>query len=435
MSLPKFHETFMPILEVLNKNQGPLHHKDLRIRVRDQYYLNLPQHLLSEQVRPGKNKLFDRIGWGKSYLKMGKFVYYPSRGMVEITEKGRKQLKTGRLTLRELQNDTDFVAYQESQQIKKKETEEISIEYDTPQVMNLMDLPKFHETFVPVLKVLDANEGPLHNKDLRIRVRDQYYSNLPQNLLDEKVSTGGNKLFNKIDFGKSYLKMGKFVYYPSRGMVEITEKGRKQLKAGRLTLQELKNDADFVAYQKSQQINKEETEGTRIEDYTPQELIDRGVNAIKEQTKAGLLEGLKEMNPFDFEEVVLRLFKKMGYGDGTLTSKTRDGGIDGIINQDVLGLEKIYIQIKHCKEDNKIHEKEIRNFIGAMSSDTKKGIFVTTSNFDDSAKQKADKDPNTIILINGDKLADLMYEHEVDVQVSDTYKLKEVREEAAILIH
>jgi len=86
MELPKYHETFIPILDILS-NIESIHHRDLGLRVRDKYYLDLPQDLLDQKTSTGANILLDRIGWGKSYLKMGKFVDYPKRGIVKITEK------------------------------------------------------------------------------------------------------------------------------------------------------------------------------------------------------------------------------------------------------------------------------------------------------------------------------------------------------------
>lgn len=121
------------------------------------------------------------------------------------------------------------------------------------------------------------------------------------------------------------------------------------------------------------------------------------------------------------------LLKKMGYGDFIETSKTGDGGIDGIINQDKLGLERIYIQAKRFTE-NKVREREIRNFIGAMSGDTSKGVFATTSEFDDAAKAKAHDAHHKIILLDGVRLAALMYEYGVGLQVTDVYEMKEIDE-------
>ncbi len=291
-----------------------------------------------------------------------------------------------------------------------------------------MKLPKYHETFIPILEVLNAEEY-LHHKELRIRVRDRYYSDLPQDLLNKKTSTGANVLLDRIGWGKSYLKMGKFVDYPKRGMVQITEKGKQTLRTRKLTLQDLQNDPDFTAYREAQKNKKEnEAEEVSIENDSPQDLIDSGFSAIETQVKTDLLEKLRGIDPYYFEKVILLLLKKMGYGDLIETSKSGDGGVDGIINEDKLGLEKIYIQAKRYNE-NKVREREIRDFIGAMSGDTSKGVFVTTSVFDDSAIKKAHEAHHTIILINGNKLVDLMYQYGVGVQVSDVYEIKEVDED------
>ena len=160
-----------------------------------------------------------------------------------------------------------------------------------------------------------------------------------------------------------------------------------------------------------------------IKNSSPQDLIDRGFSEIEAQVKHELLEKLKGIDPYYFEKVILILLKKMGYGDFIETSKSGDGGIDGIINEDKLGLDKIYIQAKRY-EDNKVREKDIRNFIGAMSGDTTKGVFVTTSDFDKGAIQKAHDAHHTIILIDGNKLVDLMHQYNVGVQIKATYEVK-----------
>ena len=115
----------------------------------------------------------------------------------------------------------------------------------------------------------------------------------------------------------------------------------------------------------------------------------------------------------------------MDYGDFIETAKTGDGGIDGIINEDKLGLDKIYIQAKRYGA-NKVREKDIRNFIGAMSGDTQKGVFVTTSNFDNGAIKKANDAHHTIILIDGLKLVSLMHQYNVGIQIKAIYEVKEL---------
>ena len=161
---------------------------------------------------------------------------------------------------------------------------------------------------------------------------------------------------------------------------------------------------------------------------SPQDLIDSGFSAIESQVKGDLLEKLKTIDPYYFEKVILILLKQMWYGDFIETSKSGDGGIDGIINEDKLWLEKIYIQAKRYNE-NKVREKDIRNFIGAMSGDTTKWIFVTTSMFDELAIKKAHDAHHRIILIDWEKMVSLMHQYGVGVQVRTTYEVKEIDED------
>ena len=290
-----------------------------------------------------------------------------------------------------------------------------------------MELPKYHETFIPVLEILNTVES-ISSRELATRTSNKYYSDLPQELLNKKTSSGANVLLDRILWGKSYLKMAKFVLYPKRGMVQITEKGKRILKTGNLSLHDLQNDQDFINHRESVKSKKEdeiELDTVNVENASPQDLIDSGFSTIETEVKTELLEKLKEIDPYYFEKVILILLKRMGYGDFIETSKSGDGGVDGIINQDTLGLEKIYTQAKRYNE-NKVREKDIRNFIGAMSGDTSKGVFITTSTFDDFAVKKAREAHHSIVLIDGAKLVDLMHQYNVGVQIKTVYEVKEV---------
>jgi restriction system protein len=290
-----------------------------------------------------------------------------------------------------------------------------------------MELPKYHETFIHVLETLNDIEA-IKSRELASQVRDTYFSDLPLELLNQKTGSGANVLLDRILWGKSYLKMAKLVSYPKRGLVQITEKGKRRLEAGDLTLYDLQNDPDFIIHRESVKTEKETEvnfDVIKLENASPQDLIDSGFSTIEAEVKTELLEKLKVIDPYYFEKVILILLKKMGYGDFIETSKSGDGGIDGIINEDKLGLEKIYTQAKRYNE-SKVREKDIRNFIGAMSGDTSKGVFITTSTFDASAIQKAREAHHSIILINGAKLVDLMHQYNVGIQVKTVYEIKEL---------
>ncbi|MCX2741679.1 restriction endonuclease [Pontibacter anaerobius] len=293
--------------------------------------------------------------------------------------------------------------------------------------MKTLEIPKFHETFNPILDIL-SNREAIHTRELQNLVVKKFYSHLPKELLSEKTKSGEILINNRIAWGKSYLKKGGYIYYPERGHVQITEKGLNQ--KNNLSLKTIQEDPslfDFYSEEKHKD-GVDNAEIKEIKNASPQDLIDKGFAQIESEVKNELLEKLKAIDPYYFEKVILKLLNKMGYGDFIETSKSSDGGIDGIINEDKLGLDKIYIQAKRFTE-NKVREKDIRNFIGAMSGDTNKGVFVTTSLFDKGAEQKAKSAHHKIILIDGLKLVDLMHEYNVGIQSKYVYEVKQLDED------
>jgi restriction system protein len=289
------------------------------------------------------------------------------------------------------------------------------------------EIPKFHETFMPILTVLSDGEI-IHSREMQRLVMERFYSGLPKELLEEKTKSGEILINNRIAWGKSYLKKGGYIHYPSRGYVQITEKGQNN--KSQLSLQNVQ-DSEGLAQFYSEESGKSDIRDSgfkEIDSASPQDLIDEGFNQIERAVKDDLLSKLKALDPYYFEKVILILLKKMGYGDFIETPKSGDGGIDGIINEDKLGLDRIYIQAKRFTE-GKVREKDIRNFIGAMSGDTNKGVFVTTSAFDKGAEEKARNAHHKIILIDGHKLVDLMHEFNVGVQIKSTYQVKQLDED------
>lgn len=280
-----------------------------------------------------------------------------------------------------------------------------------------MELPKFNETFLPILEVLRDGQI-IKGRDLIRLVEERFYSDLPRDLLEQTIKSGDRLIENRIAWGKSYLKKGGLVHYPQRGYVQITEKG-KFAKPENVSLNEIHSNVITFYEPESKSVS----ETAIVINASPQDLIDSGFEQIEREVKDELLSKLKVIDPYAFEKIILILLKKMGYGDFIETAKCGDGGIDGIINEDQLGLEKIYIQAKRFTE-NKVRETDIRNFIGAMSGDTHKGIFVTTSTFDEKAKIKARDAHHKIILLDGSKLVDLMHKFNVGVQTKITYEIK-----------
>lgn len=288
----------------------------------------------------------------------------------------------------------------------------------------IIEIPKFHETFNPILEVL-SNEETIHTRELQKIVIEKFFSNLTHDQLNEKTKSGELLVNNRIAWGKSYLKKGGYISYPERGNVKITAKGLNQ--KTELSLKNVVEDSGILNFYQEEnlKVNSDKDDLKDIINSSPQDLIDTGFSQIEKEVKIELLEKLKTIDPYYFEKVILILLKKMGYGEFVETSKSGDGGIDGIINEDKLGLDKIYIQAKRFSE-NKVREKDIRNFIGAMSGDTNKGVFVTTSLFDNGAIEKAKNAHHKIILLDGNKLVDLMHEFNFGIQIKALYEVKQL---------
>jgi len=291
-----------------------------------------------------------------------------------------------------------------------------------------LDIPKFHEFFIPILNVLSSGEI-YPRKELVAEVSNKYYSHLPAEVLNKRHRSGGSILSNRIEWSKSYLKLAGMVSYPSRGTVQITPKGQAVSVKGKLTLAELKQDPDYLSYQENKEHNNNSEEADPLSgEMLPEDQIEQGIASNNRRVKLQIAEKLADIDPYFFETIILKLLNRMGYGEFVETTKSADGGIDGIMNQDQLGLEKIYVQAKRFNQ-NKVRETDIRNFIGAMSGDTNKGVFVTTSTFDDAAKRKAREAHHKIILIDGEKLAELMLQFGIGVQVRTTYEFKTLDED------
>ena len=283
-----------------------------------------------------------------------------------------------------------------------------------------MEIPKFDETFLPILNVLKTGKT-FKTRELIEEVKSKFYTELTDEQQKRKTKSGDLLIDNRIAWGKSYLKKGGYVSFPTRGHVQITEKGKNH--NSDLSVRDLENESSLFDFYKQENKITSISNQSKTEIASPQDLIDEGFNRIESDVKTELLQKLKKIDPYFFEKVVLKLLNKMGYGEFIETSKSNDGGIDGIINEDKLGLDKIYIQAKRFNE-GKVREKDIRNFIGAMSGDTNKGVFVTTSEFDDKAIEKARSAHHKIICIDGKKLVTLMHEFNVGIQVKTTYEIK-----------
>jgi restriction system protein len=220
-----------------------------------------------------------------------------------------------------------------------------------------------------------------------------------------------------------------------RGYFKITERGLKVLKdrPTEIDANYLERFPEFVQFIKTTKVVKEEIEGKELgkyEESTPEELMEIGYQKLQKELASELLDRIKKCSPSFFEKLVIELLVKMGYGGsrtdaGKTIRRTGDEGIDGIIKEDKLGLDIIYIQAK--KWENQVSRSEIQKFAGALQGQrARKGIFITTSTFSDSAIDYVSKIDNKIILIDGEHLAQLMIENDIGVSKIAEYKIKKI---------
>jgi len=290
------------------------------------------------------------------------------------------------------------------------------------------ELPKFDETLIPVLKIFKRGVE-LSQKEIRLKVRGEFYSQLPIELLSSKYPvTGVNILLDRISWGISHLQRAGYLERPKRNVYKITAKGLKTRdEKSKLSLSELRNQKEYKEYTGRQ--GKQSESLALEEESTPGDLIEKGVQEKNSELTEQLNERIKNLGHYDFERVILQLLEAMGYGEYETTPKSRDGGIDGIINQDKLGLDKIYIQTKHFKEETKVGTNMLSAFIGAikLGGKTDKGIFVTSSKFVENTKEIAKT--HKVRLIDGDELVKLMFEHNIGVKDKNKITIKELDED------
>lgn len=255
----------------------------------------------------------------------------------------------------------------------------------------------------------------------------------------ERLPSGGQTyLLNRTGWAGFHLQRAGLVTRPRRATWQITPEGQTVLKGPSFKLDRnglLKFPAfrDFIENDCKRKGGPEALAMLPVESteaQPPNERIEEAFSQLNDSLASDLRDQMAKMDPYRFEQLVLDLLRAMGYGgpreeSGWVTKKSGDGGIDGIINEDRLGLDVIYVQAKRWQ--NNVGTNEIRNFIGALSENhANKGVFITTSDFVPAARESARKVSQKVILIDGQRLAELMIEHNIGVTTTRTIALKRI---------
>jgi restriction system protein len=246
-------------------------------------------------------------------------------------------------------------------------------------------------------------------------------------------SGNGPIFYDRITWAISYLNLAGLIVKPKRGVCDLSEKGLELLK----TPEKVNKYVEEVLAKRDTEKKSEQQEDLSTDDSsdsTPQENLYTSFNSIRKTVFEEILDTVLSKNPLEFEKLVVLLLQRMGYGgeikdSGLVTKASNDGGIDGIIKEDVLGLGRIHIQAKRYAKDNTVGRAEIQGFVGALAvAQSNKGVFITTSKYSKGALEYAENlnGSTTLVLIDGDKLAEYMYDFGLGMQVEQTIEIKKL---------
>ena len=293
-----------------------------------------------------------------------------------------------------------------------------------------MALPKYNDLYRVLLTVLQ--DGQQHSmKDVRNSIAQMLH--LTEEDISETLSNGSTVYAGRVGWAKTYLKKAEMIESSQRGYISITSAGRSLLASNEPITNAVlaKLSPAFCEFYQHKVSDDASTAPTPAETHeetpeTPQETFERVYTLINDQLADDLLTEVLNQSPAFFEQLVVDLMKAMNYGEGFVTKYSGDDGIDGIIHEDKLGFNLIYIQAKRWKPDVTIGKPELQKFAGAMMGPPKveKGLFITTAKFSPKAKDYANA--QHIILVEGKKLTELMIEHGVGVSTQKAYLIKRV---------
>lgn len=298
-----------------------------------------------------------------------------------------------------------------------------------------MPIPDYQTLMLPLLQ-LAADKKEKRIKELIEVLATQF--NLSEEERTQLLPSGQSFIFNnRVGWARTYLKKAGLLSSPKEGMMQITERGLEVLSRKPKVIDNnlLKQFPEFLQFQNIKKGDDEQSivkvEQIVNERQTPQEIIDAAYQNIRQSLAQELLEKIKSLSPAFFERLVVDLLVKMGYGGsikdaGKATKLTNDEGIDGIIKEDKLGLDFIYIQAKRWT-DAAVGRPDVQSFVGALDGKkANKGIFITTSVFAKSATEYVNSISKKVILIDGQQLAEYMIDYGLGVSTVQTYELKRV---------
>lgn len=297
-----------------------------------------------------------------------------------------------------------------------------------------MTIPDYQTVMLPILKYL-SNQQEYRARDLIEPISDMF--GLSDDEKRELLPSGKQRIIdNRIGWARTYLKKAGLLEDPRRGYTKITDRGLEVLNRDlqKINIEFLEEFPEFIEF-RSIRKNQDDVDSSNvaniveeeIEDVTPDELMEKGYELIKTNLGQELLNKLRKNSPSFFENVVLELLSSMGYGEGKVTGHSGDGGIDGVVHQDKLGIDKIFFQAKRFDEKNAVSASMVRDFVGALDlNGVNKGVFITTSKFPKNSEDLVSRSHKSIKLVDGRYLVQLMIDHDLGVDTEKIYKIKRI---------
>jgi restriction system protein len=297
-----------------------------------------------------------------------------------------------------------------------------------------MTIPNYQDLYPFILRY--STQAQTTNGYLELVAREL---KLSEDELAERNNSGQSIVRSRVSWSLAYLYKAQLLSKPSRGVYVITERGKEFLTKypSSFTNKELAQFPEFQEFRKQSTSSEAEASvavSSVISELTPIEQIEQANNELNEELQGELLERILEQSPSFFEHLVVALLSKMGYGsEGTLAKaigKSGDGGIDGVIHQDKLGLDVVYIQAKRYDLQNQIGRPDLQAFVGSLAGhQSTKGVFVTTSYFSKPALEYLKTITTRIVPIDGRRLVELMIEHQVGTRTAHTFKVNKIDED------
>ncbi|GCA68544.1 Mrr restriction system protein [Microcystis aeruginosa NIES-2519] len=299
-----------------------------------------------------------------------------------------------------------------------------------------MPISDFQSIMLPLLKILADGKVYKYREIFEALVREFQVTEAERK---EMLPSGQQEIFaNRVGWAKTYLKKAGLIESPQRATFVISEKGKEILSQNPARI-DAKFLRQFPEFQEFNRVNKqnetitlESNLSTSDQEQNPEELLENSYQEIRQALATDLLSILRKLSPDAFEKLVVELLVKMGYGGsirdaGKAVGKSGDQGIDGIIKEDRLGLDIIYIQAKRWADNNAVGRPEIQKFVGALAGQgAKKGIFITTSYFTQEALEYAPRNEIKIVLIDGEELGQLMIDYNLGVSTQKIYEIKRI---------